>query len=464
MSTRLNSTAHRDIESLIHPYTNLARHPEVGPLMLTRAKGIYVYDERGKEYIEGMSGLWCAALGYGEEELVEAAASQMRTLSYTHLFAHKSHEPALRLAEKIKEISPIPVSKVLFSCSGSEANDTLIKLIWYANNARGRPNKKKIVSRRKAYHGATIATASLTGLPALHTDFDLPYGDRFLHADCPHFYREGRPGETEEEFATRLAASLEALIDREGAETIAAFIAEPIMGGGGVIVPPAGYFEKVNAVLARHDIPMISDEVICGFGRTGNMFGCETFRMKPDFLTLAKGLSSGYLPISAITLPEETYQAMVEESRKLGSFGHGYTYGGHPVSAAVAIRTLELFEERRILDHVRAITPKFQARLTALKTHPLVGEAAGRGLIGAIEMVADKKTRRNFDPKHGLAFHLANCAQERGLILRPLAGDRVATCPPLIIDEDQIDALFDIFRRALDDTLDHVVRQGLIDV
>jgi 4-aminobutyrate--pyruvate transaminase len=287
----LSNLAVRDVETLVHPYVNLATFRETGPLIIERGKGIYVYDTEGKPYIEGMAGLWCTALGYGNEELVEAAATQMRKLSFAHLFTGRSHDPAIELAEKLKEIAPVPISKVFFCNSGSEANDTQVKLVWYLNNARGRPQKKKIISRIKAYHGVTVAAASLTGLPGNHRDFDVPLPG-FLHTGCPHHYRFAHAGESEEAFASRLADELEAMIVKEGPETVAAFIAEPVMGAGGVIVPPRTYFQKVMAVCARHDVFVISDEVICGFGRLGTLFGCQKLGFMPQAISIAKALSS----------------------------------------------------------------------------------------------------------------------------------------------------------------------------
>ena len=295
----LSNLAVRDIETLVHPYTNLATLRETGPLILERGQGVWVYDTDGKGYIEGMAGLWCTALGHGNEELIEAASAQMRKLSFAHLFSAKSHDPAIELAEKLKEIAPVPISKVLFCSSGSEANDSLVKLVWYMNNALGRPKKKKIVSRQRAYHGVTVATASMTGLPANHADFDLPIPG-FLHTACPHHYRFAQDGESEEEFATRLAAELDQLIEQQGPETVAAFIAEPVMGAGGVIVPPATYFPEMMQVCRRHDVLMIADEVICGFGRLGAMFGSQLLNYRPDAMTVAKALSSAYVPIGAV--------------------------------------------------------------------------------------------------------------------------------------------------------------------
>ena len=448
MST-LTNFATRDVEALLHPTTNLATHRAAGPLILERAEGIHVYDASGKRYIEGLAGLWCAGLGYGNKELVEAAREQMSKLSFTHLFGGRSHEPAIQLAEKLKEISPAPTSKVFFTSSGSEANDTQIKLAWYYNNARGKTKKKKIISRMRAYHGVTIATASLTGLPVFHTDFDLPMA-RVLHTDTPHHWRNAEPGESEEDYATRLARRLEEMIEREDPETVAAFIAEPVMGAGGVIVPPRTYFEKVQAVLAKHDIAMIADEVICGFGRTGRMFGSETFNIRPDTITMAKAITSAYVPLGAVTVSEPVYQAMIDESTKIGVFAHGFTYSGHPVAAAVAVKALEIYERIDIVGHAQATAPVFQLRLRALASHPLVGEARGVGLIGGLELVKDKKARTSFEPKLGVGAKVVAFAQEEGLICRAVAGDTIALCPPLVIDGAGCNQMFDAIAKALD--------------
>jgi 4-aminobutyrate---pyruvate transaminase len=456
----LSNLAVRDVETLVHPYVNLASFRETGPLVIERGHGVYVYDTDGKAYIEGMAGLWCTSLGYGNEELVEAAATQMRKLSFAHLFTGRSHDPAIELAEKLKEIAPVPISKVFFCNSGSEANDTQIKLVWYLNNARGRPLKKKIVSRVKAYHGVTIAAASLTGLPANHRDFDLPLPG-FLHAGCPHHYRFAHDGETEEEFASRLADELEALIVKEGPETVAAFIAEPVMGAGGVIVPPKTYFQKIMAVCARHDLFVISDEVICGFGRLGTLFGCEKLGFKPQSISVAKALSSAYLPIGAVMIPELMYEALLVESKKIGVFGHGFTYGGHPVSAAVAVKTLEIYARERIIEKAAKRAPLFQARLKALGDHPLVGEARGLGLIGGVELVADKTSKRSFAPQHGVGAAVVRFAEAEGLIVRAVYGDILTLSPPLVISATEIEELFDRLTRALDKMLDWVTRDGL---
>jgi 4-aminobutyrate--pyruvate transaminase len=344
--------------------------------------------------------------------------------------------------------------------SGSEANDTVVKLIWYYNNAIGRPRKKKIISRTKAYHGVTVASASLTGLANNHRDFDLPI-DRILHVECPHFYRFGLPGETEEAFAGRMADSLEQRILSEGPETVAAFIAEPIMGAGGVLLPPATYWEKIQAVLGKYDILLIADEVICGFGRTGEMWGTVTYGLKPDMITCAKSLSSGYLPIGAVMVSEAIYGALVKQSEKIGVFSHGFTYSGHPVTSAVALETLKIYEQDDTLSHVRRMAPRMQAGLRRFASHPLVGEVRGIGLIGAVELVRDKATKAPFDAAEAVGPFLAKRGHHHGLILRAL-GDSIAFCPPLIINEAEIDLMLGRFALALDDTFAMVRERGLM--
>jgi 4-aminobutyrate--pyruvate transaminase len=460
MTVMPNSTAARDIAYHLHPYTNAVKQEAEGPLVIARGKGIHVYDEDGKEYIEGLAGLWCTSLGFGEERLVEAAARQMRKLPYYHSFAQKTPDIVVDLAERLIKLAPVPMSHAFFCNSGSEANDTVVKMVWYYNNALGRPRKKKIISRLRAYHGVTVAATSLMGLPVNQMDFDLPLPG-FLHTDCPHHYRFGRAGESEEDFAARCAANLETLILEQGPDTIAAFIAEPVQGAGGVIVPPKTYFEKIQAVLRKYDILFIADEVICGFGRTGNMFGSETFGLQPDIMTVAKALSSAYLPISAVLINETVYRALRDNSGKIGTFGHGYTYSGHPVSAAVAVETLKIYEERDILSQVRRVAPALQDGLRKFADHPLVGEVRGIGLIGGVELVRNRSTKESFDPKLGVGAFAVKCAQEHGLLTRAL-GDTVAFCPPLIINEGQIADMLSRFARALDDTQAWLGREGLL--
>lgn len=444
-----NSAAARDVAYLIHPYTNFETHESQGPLIIERGEGIYVYDDEGRRYIEGLAGLWCAGLGFSEKRLVEAAHRQLDTLPYMHTFAHRSCRAAIDLAEALITIAPEPMSKVFFCNSGSEAIDSAIKFAWYYNNALDRREKKKVITRERAYHGITIAGGAMTRLAYVQEGFDLPQS-HVRHTGTPCYYRNAEPGESEEDFSRRLVKDLEALILEEGPETIAAFFAEPVMGAGGVILPPKGYFEGVQAVLKKHDILFVADEVICGLGRTGNMWGCETYDLRPDMITCAKQLSSAYVPIAGVMVSQQVYEALRDYSARLGTFGTGFTYSGHPVTSAVALETLRIYEEDDVLGHVRAVAPRFLERLKALEASPLVGEARGVGLIGGLEVVADKGTRAQFAPAKKAA-HLVNAkALEEGLMVRPLTGDVVAVCPPLIITEAEIDDLFDRLGRAFD--------------
>ncbi len=446
-----NHLARLDIESLVHPYTNLRLHERAGPLIIERGEGIYLFDNQGRRYIDGFAGLWCATLGHGNAELIEAARAQMEKVAFTHLFSHRSNEPAILLADKLKQLAPHAASKVLFCSSGSEANDMQVKLAWYAANARGQGERKKIISRARAYHGVTVAAGSLTGLGFVQNDFDLPLGDRFLHARAPYHYREAEPGETEEEFSQRLARELRELIEREGPDTIAAFIAEPVMGAGGVIVPPRGYFQAIVPVLREHGIRIVSDEVICGFGRTGEWFGCQAYGFTPDSISVAKALTSAYVPLGAITIDEETHEALLAESDRQGMFGHGFTYTGHPVACAVALKAIEIYEREDIPARVRRLSPLFARRFRELGEHELVGDARVVGLVGAIELVADKNTKAPFDPALRMGARLDAKCRELGLLARPIAGDNLGLCPPLIVSEDDVEEMFAMLRRALDD-------------
>lgn len=450
-----NSPHARDVRSHLHPYTNLADHQTSGPHIFDRGEGVYVFDDSGKRYIEGLAGLWCASLGFSEKRLVAAATRQMERLPFYHNFAHKAVEPAIELAQFLVERAPRPISKVFFTNSGSEANDTQLKLVRYYNNVRGRPEKKKIVARRGAYHGTTLAAASLTGLQYAHDAFDVPIKS-VIHTDCPHYYHYGRDGEDEDQFAERLANTLESQILAEGPETVAAFIAEPFLGAGGVILPPKGYYERIQPILRHYDILFIVDEVISGFFRTGDMFACETFGLRPDLISLAKALSAAYQPIGAVMLTEEIHDVLVEGSRRFGTFGHGFTYSGHPVPAAVALETQRIYESDGIGRHVKAVSPHFQRRLAALADHPLVGEARGIGLIGAVELVRDKGKRENFDRAAKVAPWVVARAMEHGLIVRSLVNDTIAFCPPLIITDQQIDDMFDAMTLALDAAAKHL--------
>ena len=447
------------MSSIIYPVTNLAA---VEQLNIVSGKGVYVYDDAGNQYLEGLSGLWCSALGYGNEELIAAINSQLKTLSYSHLFGGRTHPVVMELADKLAAMLPVPDARIFFSNSGSEANDSHIKMLRYYSNAIGKPQKKKIIALDRGYHGVTVASASLTGLPVMHSHFDLPVEALgILRADCPHYFRGKVGDESEDEFVSRLLQSLEKLIFEEGAETIAAFIAEPLMGAGGVIVPPEGYLPKVQALLKEHDIFLWADEVICGFGRTGNDFGSTTMGIKPDLMSLAKQLSSAYVPISAAVVPGEMYEAMAQQSADVGMFGHGYTYTGHPVACAAALKALEIYERDDLFARAAKMGAHMQSRLQEYAGHELVGEVRGKGLIGAIELVANKETGQAFSDGQVGAFAQRAC-QNAGLLLRVVSGSSVAFCPPLIIEENQIDEMVEKFGTALAATLEYAKKENLI--
>ena len=448
-----NSNTARDRAYVVHQHTNLQDYDRDGGTLITGGDGIYVTDEDGNRYIEAMAGMWSASLGFSEKRLAEAAYRQLQTLPYYHTFYARGHLPSVDLAEKLLAIAPCqpgaePLTKVLLNCSGSESNDTAIKLIWYYHNAIGKPKKKKIIGRHRGYHGCTIATASLSGQPTMYQDFDLPL-PMFLHADNPHYYRAHETGETEEQFSQRMADNLERLILDNDPDTIAAFFAEPVQGGGGAITPPARYFDLIQPILRAHDILFVADEVICGFGRTGNMWGCQTYDLKPDMVTCGKALSASYQPISGLMITNRIFDAMMAESGKIGSFAHGFTFAAHPVACAVALETLAIYEERGTVDHVRQVEPTFLGGLASLRDHPMVGDTRGVGLFAGVELMASGRDRTPFAPALKIGQKVQDACFRRGLIVRCI-GDRIAFTPPLIITAEQITEVVRLFRLSLD--------------
>ena len=450
MTELLNSLRAVDAASLIHPQSNLRQMTETGPMIMTRGEGVYVYDDEDNQYLESVAGLWCASLGFSVERLADVARQAMKGLSSYHIYRDASNEAAIQLAAKLLEIAPVPMSKVYFQCSGSEANDTAAKLCWYYWHAMGKPGRHKIIGRRNAYHGSTGVASSISGKADMHQESGIPLPG-FLHTEYPNFYRCAEPGETEEQFSERMATALDDLIQQEGPETIAAFFAEPVLGAGGAVLPPAGYFEKIQAVLNRYDILFVADEVICGFGRTGNMWGTETYDLKPDMISCAKALSAGTQPISALMVNERVFQALMTQTDKVGHFAHGHTYAGHPVTAAVALETLKIYDEIGLVSHVKSVEPTFLSRMQQLEAHPLVGEFRGAGLIGAIEVVADKSTRAPHESGLNVMGRLSEHAKRKGLILRVIA-NRVAFSPPLIITAPELELMADRLAAALDET------------
>ncbi|MEI4484797.1 aspartate aminotransferase family protein [Frigidibacter sp. MR17.14] len=448
MTTLSNSLAQADIAHNLHPYTDARAFEQNGPLIIERGKGIHVWDSTGKQYIEGLSGLWSVAVGFGEDRLVKVAAEQMAKLPYYHVFSSKSHEPGIRLSEKLVEMAPEGLNHVFYTNSGSEANDTVVKMVWYMNNALGRPQKKKFLARNKAYHGVTMVAASLTGLPGNHRDFDVPLIP-VVRLTCPHFYRFGQEGETEAQFCARLLKELEDTIASEGADTIAALIGEPLMGAGGVLPPPEGYWEGVEKICRANDILLVSDEVINGFGRLGTPFGCQKYGFTPDIMSVSKQMSSSYMPIAAVLFSDPVFNAIADNSHKIGTFGHGYTASSHPVATAVALENLKIIEERDLMGNARRLAPRLQDGMRRFADNPLVGEVRGTGLIAAVELVADKATKAMFDPVGKVGARASVIGHEEGLIFRAI-GDTLALCPPLICTEADIDEILVRMGRTLD--------------
>ena len=445
-----------DRQSLIHPATSIADHLKNGPTIIAGGAGVRLKDRHGRELIDCGAGLWCVNVGYGRAELGEAAAQAMRDLGYYHTFSSHSNEPIIRLADRVlslfrEKAGAGHLSKMFFGTSGSDANDTNYKLVRYYNNLRGRPQKKKVISRLGSYHGLTYAAASLTGIAAFHKAFDLPIEGVF-HTSCPHFYRFAEEGEDEDAFTTRMVRDLEALIAREGAETIAAFIAEPIMGTGGGFLPPKGYFAQIQEVLAEHDILFIADEVITGFGRTGSWFATGLFDLKPDIVTLAKGITSAYFPLSASVISEDIWTVLRDASPEFGPLMHGFTYSGHPVGGAVGLANLDIMEREGLVENSAAMGAYLRDRLREqLADNPFVGEVRGAGLMVAVEFVADKAARRFFQPQSQVHRIVARKVLEEGVLLRALPnGEIVSFSPPLCITRSEIDEAVSRFNRALE--------------
>jgi L-2,4-diaminobutyrate transaminase len=450
-----------DKERVLHPATSIADHLRTGPRIMTEGAGVTLTDIAGRRYLDAVAGLWCVNVGYGRAEIGDAMAEQARRLGYYHTFSSMSNEPQIRLADRLLGLLPGRMSKVFFGNSGSDANDTQVKLVWYYNNLRGRPRKKKIIARLQGYHGSTVAAASLTGLPMFHRAFDLPIAN-VLHTAAPYHYRQAAPGLSEEAYAAALAAELDALIEREGPDTVAAFIAEPVMGAGGVLVPPRTYFERVQAVLRKHEVLMIADEVICGFGRLGRLFGSDVYGIEPDLMTVAKGLTSGYFPLSGVILSEAVWSVLQAGSPEIGAFAHGFTYSGHPVGAAAAMANLDILLGEDLVGNSARTGSYLHAQLRdRLGAHPLVGEIRGTGLIAGIELVADRSTRAPFDPAVKVAQRVAARCLEDGLIVRALpVGHVVALSPPLCITPAEVDRVVEGVDRAVRAVGDELARQG----
>jgi len=440
----------RDLQSVLHGFSDLGTLKENGPVVMSRGEGIYVEDSHGKRYLEGNSGLWNMVVGFDHPELVQAACDQYKKFPAYHAFFGRVSEPAVALSEKLLEIAPVPMDKVFFTNSGSEANDTVVKMLWMMNRGLGKPKRRKILSRINAYHGVTAITASMTGKD-YNQAFGLPM-DGFLFADCPHHWRYANEGENELEFSARCARNLEAQIESEGSETIAGFFAEPVMGAGGVILPSAGYFEAIQPILKKYDIPLIADEVICGFGRTGKVWGCQTYDIKPDIVVASKCVTAGYFPMGAIMISHSVMEKLNEAAKEFEEFPHGFTTAGHPVGCAIALKAIDIILNQGVFDNVVNVSPYFQERLRSFAPHPHIGEARGIGLMGALELVGDKDKKTRFPPDQPVAEQIANVALENGLICRPI-GQAIVVAPPFIITRDQNDELFDKLQKTVEQVI-----------
>ncbi|MBH0007856.1 aminotransferase class III-fold pyridoxal phosphate-dependent enzyme [Salinibacterium sp. UTAS2018] len=450
-----------DRHNLFHPFTALKSFDATGPaLTIVSGSGSTLTDSTGGTYLDAMAGLWCVNIGYSRPEMAEALAKQANTLPYYHAFSGMGTDLPARLAKRLTDMAPVPVSRVFFGNSGSDANDTQAKLVWYYNNVRGLPNKKKIISRTRGYHGVTVLSAGLTGLTNLHDGFDLPL-PMIRHVRPPHRLWEAEPGMTDADFVAVLARELEELILAEGPDTVAAFIAEPMQAAGGVIIPPAGYFEAIQAVLNKYDVLLIADEVVCGFGRLGVDFGTTAFGMKPDLITVAKGITSAYVPLSACLVTPKVWDVVMAGQDLYGGFGHGYTYSAHPLAAAAALTNLDIIENENLTERAATVGAHMHRRLQEeFAGHPNVGEIRGQGLVGAVEFVQSTAPMKAFDPGMAFAAKVTKRSLAHGVITRALpAADTISFSPPFTTTEEEIDAMVAGTRRALDDV---VKEEGLI--
>jgi len=453
-----------DRRTVIHPSTHLkdfAHGAGPAPRIIDRGDGITITDHDGTELIDAFAGLYCTNIGYNRQEITDAITAQAKKLAFYHAYVGHSHEPVIRLSERLIRMAPAGMSRVYYGSSGSDANETQAKLVWYYSNIRGKPEKNKIISRHRAYHGSSVTSGSMTGLPVFHKAFNLPL-PQILHTTTPHWYWQHEEGESEVEFARRCAADLEQMILDEGPDTVAAFIGEPVLGTGGIIPPPEGYWDAIQAVLKKYDVLLIVDEVVTGFGRIGAMFGSDFYGIEPDLMTIAKGLTSGYLPLSGVIVGEKVWNVLEQGAEQLGPIGHGYTYSAHPLCAAAANANLDVIEREDLVTAAREAGAYLQEQLhAAFDDHPLVGEVRGVGMLAALEFVADRERREAFDPAIKVGTRVSAACNQRGMIARAMPhGDILGYAPPLITSRAQIDRIVAISRDAVDAVTDELVREG----
>ncbi|WP_110643310.1 aminotransferase [Salinicola sp. CPA57] len=455
-----------DRRHVFHASTHLRdyAHGDFPGRVITGGKGISIVDRDGREMIDAFAGLYCVNIGYGRTEIAEAIYAQAKELAYYHTYVGHSNEPLIALSERIAKLAGNGLNKVYYGLSGSDANETQIKLVRYYHNVTGRPQKKKIISRQRGYHGSSIAAGSLTGLPAFHQHFDLPI-DGVLHTEAPYYYRRPRGEMSEREFSAYCAEQLEAMIQREGPETVGAFIGEPVLGTGGIIPPPAGYWDAIQAVLKRHDILLIADEVVSGFGRLGSDFGFQHYGIKPDLVTIAKGLTSAYQPLSGVIVGERVWKALEDGTGEYGPIGHGWTYSGHPLGAAAAMANLDIIERENLVGNAAETGAYFNAQLKkTFGEHPLVGDVRGEGLMAALEFAPEKGEYTPFDPSLKVGARVAAAALEENLIARAMPnGDILGFAPPLVIDRGQVDEVIARAKRAVDKVTDALTREGKLN-
>ncbi|MCO6419836.1 aminotransferase [Siccirubricoccus sp. KC 17139] len=460
MKPDIATIAEMDRRSVLHPFTQAKEFSEGragDPTIVDTADGIYIQDAHGNRLLDGFAGLYCVNIGYGRTEVAEAISRQAHRLAFYHSYAAHTTEELAILSDRLVKMAPGRMSKVFYGMSGSDANETQAKLVWYYNNLRGKPKKKKIISRERGYHGCSVVSGSMTGMSFYHDHMDLPLA-RIIHTGAPHQYWHGHEGESELDFSRRRAAELDALIEREGADTVGAFIGEPVLGTGGITPPPEGYWEAIQAVLRKHDVLLIADEVITGFGRTGSMFGCDHYGIEPDLITVAKGLTSAYVPLSAAIVGEKVFEVLKDGADRVGSFSHGYTYSGHPLGAAAANAVLDIVEREDLPGNARVVGAYFQDRLKrAFAQLPIVGEVRGVGLMGAVEFVADRERKLRFDPSLKVGARISQAARDRGLIARAMPqGDILGFSPPLVITEAEVDEMVSIAETAVRVVMDEL--------
>ncbi|TSE11592.1 aspartate aminotransferase family protein [Mesorhizobium intechi] len=465
MSINIKDISEKDRNSVLHPFTQLkdfAAGKLGDPTIIETGKGIRIQDAHGNQLIDGFAGLYCVNVGYGRTEVAEAISRQAFRLAYYHSYAAHTTDELAILSDRLVKMAPGKMSKVFYGMSGSDANETQAKLVWYYNNLRGKPTKKKIISRERGYHGCSVVSGSMTGMSFYHDHMDLPL-PQIVHTGVPHHYWGATPGESEREFSARRGEELDQLIERLGPENVGGFIGEPVLGTGGITPPPEGYWQAIQAVLKKHDVLLIADEVITGFGRTGSMFGSQHYGIEPDLITVAKGLTSAYFPLSAAIVGEKVYKVLEDGADKVGAFSHGYTYSGHPIGAAAANAVLDIVEKEDLPGNARDVGAFFQAQLQEKFAQlPIVGEVRGVGLMGAIEFVADRDNKKRFDPSLKVGARISKAARDRGLIVRAMPhGDILGFAPPLVATKAEVEEIVGIAGSAVRFVMDELAREGL---